>query len=585
MQTRNASLSVLFLVSIAISTSAIAHDPDVNRELGQQCIAAIRALAPKQTPSARWTGTCGWDSVSQLEADEYAEGTKEIRARSDSMPSGSEPVILSGAACNSVSSASKFSKVTGCGRYSGPLSQTLAGAEILVPLPGNRCIRYVPLMLTDKTADFSCTALRARPACAVVEVSGDKTIITLATTPQREAITERFEITRAMVDRWQQHNTYSEGAGRMYRDNFATGQLYLIRAGTPVRMPKTDERERPSSLIARIRVESEAEFRSCMSRRRADRGPEWCRTQQRFHAERLMQEAARVDLNVKDRISSADHIAGVEHHIARMSARKGSLTRDQWTLYNVIAYNEIGLFPESTTLPIHSVYASPYALLDAIYGSSGLSWGTKQIDLYGNEGNDIARFWKYVSDRSIDAEAGTLRSLRACFTNPLKTVPVFAIASMHNNVSTWSRALQSDAIARQHDEDFIDYLRKDTEKAERLSQTIPMLKSSRLARMFYLDQLNQRDLGCGGIVKEKCKDPNAVRVGARHIAKLAADTQIESSPSVSNLCRAEKSLLDRYDQLLKQAGDSPYPERRVKMVRVINKLDGRENEPACRIGS
>ncbi len=492
-----------------------------------------------------------------IEPDEYAGTASSVRGVSD--PWADEaPIVLGGAACAGASRQTSDS--SNCGMLTTGILSSLDRAEVLIPLPGGRCARYVPLLLSDKKSAYTCTALRARRACVHVSTDAEMTVVTLSTLPNRKGITEKFKITRLQVDRWLRNNTWGGLAARVPHNGVVTGQLFLVRAATPVRIGSLGN---PARLVERIRLRAESAGKTCRNARqhRADVNA-WCERQRQYHAERIALESVRVDQNLRSLKSGPERADSLRVFLSYMNDKKASLSHDEWALFNVIVYNEISVFPDRDG-GSSSAYATPYQLLDAIYGNSAISWGAKQIDFWGNLGKDIDDFWKEVSKPAVNMPTSFL-TLRACLSNPGKTLSIAALKHVLTESPDWNAALDTPAMRKFHDDTFFKYVKKPVPNIPDLTSNSKLLRRSLLARVYYIDQVNQT----GASV-------------ASGVIRAALAISISDSPNERELCSAETKLLEKYNKFLTDQGLDLYKERQAKLAKVINYLDHR-TAPECK---
>ncbi len=538
---------------LASSASAAEKKSRLQRNLdnARQCLAEIATFEQDAKPVS-WTGKCLADDIARLEPGEYRDGSAADTLAAKATLK--DPIVLSGSQCKGARSTGADSAA--CGVVTSGILGSLANAETLIALPGGRCIRYVPLLLSDKTAPYSCTALRARRACVHVTSDADATVVTLSTLPHRKGRTEEFRIASKDVDRWLKANTWHGLSGRLSHADVKTGQLYLIRPATPV--DSSAGKGPYLKLTDRIRQEARYTGQLCQNnnRHRPDVA-DYCGRQRRYHAERIALEAVRVDLNVRHLNNAAERRSGLQHFLDFMSQHKASLSDEEWAFYNVIVYNEISVIPAEGFKD--APYASPYQLLDAVYQNSALSWGAKQIDFWGNTEPLVDDFWKKARKENLSA---SFTALRGCLSNPGKTLPIVAFRQVLKDAAAWNAGLDSSTMRAFHDDSFLTYVRMSVKGAEKAKSRSPLLAKSLLTRLYYLDQINQK--GTADPVVEASKVP------------------LSDKPDEEELCRAEAAMFERYNAMLSKMGQTPYPDRQRKLALVINSLGARNDTKVCK---
>lgn len=579
--------SAIILCVASVTTSALAS-PGVNerRARSVQCVSEIAEVEPSAAPKSVWSGDCGWDQLFALERQEY-EAKKSLQAVKALRDGPTQLVLLRGAACDGWEK-SIAANASMCGVGRGYLLQNISDAEVIVPLPGGYCTRYLPLLLTDKKSDFSCNAQRVRLAC--VQVTGrtqQNTEITLSSLPTGKGLSEQFRISEAQTKTWAALQTkpdakpHALGVARISPGAHTSGLFSLLRATSWVQAEAAPALGSWALVSTRIHTEAAAWKQKCLEDRPGQKDAvTYCEVQESFHAERLALESIRSDQNIRHAYPAGDRLTNLNAFLAFMTAKKGSLTNDAWVFYNVITYSEIDSIPAKKAQVTYA-YASPYQLLDAVTESSALSWGAKQIDFYGNDDDDVLPVFEHLKAEEKLGKINNFAKYASCWRLPLRSVPVAANVTLAKNLDRLNSVLHAPNARKIHDTGFVSYLTNSAKDAEEKAKKNVALRRSVTARMYYLDQLNQRGRGCGPETGELCEDPSKTVVGARHVLYLASKIDFPEGSDHQSHCLAERKLVESYDDFLKSHDRKRYSIRWKKMICVINRLQNR-TASACK---
>lgn len=414
------------------------------------CFAQIKGEPTGRGFKKGWTSTC--NIPSELLAYETAAGAVDGDA-------GAEfPFVASGAACMKPLPKSIAYDGARCGKANNFIA-TYKTSVVRINLPGGRCMHAIPLLLTDKTEGFTCTSLRARVACMRGQASEDgKTRVSLSS-----VLTGNGSIGEVTIG----------------EDPKAGEPLFQQSEGQPLfaLMPTVfDNYGQQRSTIRFLQAQLSSIRQSC----EGEHSAQHCSGQSPYHAERLLLEQLRRAWTPRSWISAAEKTADKESFKAAVHAvaTGPSATKDRKALLQSIVANEIGV-------------DSPYQVLDAITDMSGPSWGANQIDIGANEDEEIALYWRIMSDRQTTdptSPLGRAVQYKACFSAPIRHYYVNQLNGFYSTVADFNKALRAPRGQGSYNSFFIDWLLSETDRAAGYAG---LFKESTFARLFYVDVKNQ----------------------------------------------------------------------------------------------
>jgi len=314
-----------------------------------------------------WRGHCGAD-----ELDKELAGTAANPRQADLFASFSAKPSIVVEDGNCTNAVAPVATTAACGLGSSSLYPSLqAGAEMRIRLPGNKCGVFIPLLLTNKT-DFACNAIQTRIACvdATYDAGTDRTKLKLSTRRTANADSTTIEFSTSELA---QHD------GRL-SDLVAHPQFTVIPASiNGISITKT--------LLQTARSQEQ----DCNATHRHSAAE--CSRLARFQADAKMQEVARRYRNPRHDSSKEAIARDGERIVTFLKERHIDAIEEQWILFLSIAANEVGLNVKDGVV---TTYDPIYAVSDAVYGNSGLSFGAHQIDLGANDDSEVKLFWDVI---------------------------------------------------------------------------------------------------------------------------------------------------------------------------------------------
>lgn len=409
----------------------------------------------KSEPTGRgfkkgWTSSC--NIPSELLAYEAAADTV------DGDPGAEYPFIASGRACTRPLPKSVAFDGARCGMASN-LIASYRTSVIRINLPGGRCMHAIPVLLTDKTEGFTCTSLRARIACVRARITeGDKTRVLLSSVLAGGGSSGEVVIGNAPE---------------------ANEPLFQQSEGQPLfaLMPTWfDNYGQRRSTVRFLQRQLRSIRQSC----ERDHSARHCSGQLPYHAERLLMEQLRRAWTPRLKISPSNKTADKESFKTALRAVSTgpSATKDRRALLQSIIENEIGV-------------DSPYQVLDAITDMSGPSWGANQIDIGANDDDEIALYWRIISDHQASDPTPQLAKAdqyKACFSAPIRHYYVNQLSGFYSSVPDINKALRGPSGQDSYNRFFIDWLLTETDHAAAYDG---LFKESAFTRLFYVDVRNQ----------------------------------------------------------------------------------------------
>lgn len=470
----------------------------------------------------RWRGTCGIDALQEEVGSAPLEDEKppllDLESESAASASGS---------CSATLSWSPIAASANCGLNTGGLAEHLNNeAVVRIPLPGNKCGYFIPILLTNKIESFACNAVFSRIAC--VDVSRDErsatTTVTLST--QRKP----------------------KGDGVTVAINSQNVELFLNNTSSLVTHPqfvllpaKINEKD----VISRTLADLKEWEKSCGTK--ADAAS--CKRLLRVKADAFMQEWMRTYLNPGRQSTKAGRLREAEMLIEFLKSNGVSSEQKQeaWLYFLVIAKNEVGLDLTDERLKIGR---DPiYGLSDAVKDSSGLSFGAHQIDLGANSESDVQIFWNVLASYSqnfADKSIEQAKENRKCVELPLRLMPIQSLGALYRVAPKLTTALGSDGGRAAYNRYILTYLKETTASAHKLGG---LFKQSMLARFLFIDKENHfgkkratedvlelvRDMRFPGLDFANCKDIKTAE--DKIVEKLMAKSYPERPRNIRKLVR------------------------------------------------
>ncbi|MES5486499.1 hypothetical protein QMZ05_27390, partial [Bradyrhizobium sp. INPA03-11B] len=422
-----------------------------------------------------WRGHCGAD-----ELDEELAGTAADPRQNDLLAvfSTKPSIVVNDDSCTNP--AAPVATTSACGLGSSSLYPNLqAGAEMRIRLPGNKCGTFIPLLLTNKT-DFACNAIQTRIACvdASYDANTDRTKLKLSTrrTGNSESTTIEFGAPELA-----QHD------GRL-SDLVNHPQFTIIPASiNGASVTKT--------LLEIVRSLE----KDCNGSRRHSAAE--CARLARFQADAKMQEVTRRYRNPRHDSSKDAIVQDGERIVAFLREKHIDAIEEQWILFLSIAANEVGLQVKDGTV---TTYDPIYAVSDAIYGNSGLSFGAHQIDLGANDDSEVKLFWDVIDaykSQHPDANLDQAAMAKNCVDLPMRLMTVGALAMTYRTAPNMTIALRSGEGFEEYNERLLSYLAEETKATRGLSG---LFRKSMILRVLFSDLKNQ--VGSGSRVRVLAND-------------------------------------------------------------------------------
>jgi hypothetical protein len=367
--------------------------------------------------------------------------------------------------CDSPLPYTPVAETRACGLGTKTLLTNLSErAVIRIKLPGNKCARFIPLLLTNKT-DFACNAVQTRIACvdANYDRARDITSLTLSTRRGGTPDFTKVSITRSDVQR----------TNRPLTDIVSHPQFVLL----PVKVGRTE------NIIKAIAEKLDSTRNAC---RKSGRSRQKCDNRSIAKADAFMQEWERRYRNPRRDSPKAAMLADARSLVKYLRDNGVDKKIEHWLLFLSIAQNEVGLnlSPSEVVDPI-------YGLSDAVDGNSGLSFGAHQIDIGANSGDEVKLFWDVMavflanhSDRSLAAAS----SMKPCVNLPLRLMTVRALSLAYSAAPSMTQALRSQEGVAKYNRRLLNYLDEQVQKTNALPG---LFGKSMIARTLYTDVENQ----------------------------------------------------------------------------------------------
>jgi hypothetical protein len=417
------------------------------------CFQQIQSEPEGRAFKRGWLGDC---SIPK-EALDYQPGVEE-----QENAARAPDFIETGPACSKPLPTSVAYDPKQCGRTNN-FFKSYQSASIRINLSGGRCMHVIPLLLTDKTDGFTCTAVRTHVPCVrdVVQQDG-KTRVTLSSVAAGNGSIATVTV-----------GDDPKSSDLMFAQ--APGQPFFAL------MPTTfDNYGDNRSVIPFLHSQLKQIQKQCEQ----DHGQAHCGEQLPYHAERLIVEQLRRAWSPRVRLSDTEKRQDREAFAVavRNVANGPHTTPDQKALLRSIVANEVG-------------EDSPYQLLDAITDMSGPSWGANQIDIGANGEEEINLYWRILSSgQSNMSSPRVLKALkyRACFSAPIRHYYVSQLSDFYRTVPDFNRSLRDEKGRDAYNNFFLNWLQTETVNAAHFSG---LFKVSAFARLFYVDIKNQFGIG------------------------------------------------------------------------------------------
>ncbi|MGJ4899699.1 hypothetical protein ACQR2B_32490 [Bradyrhizobium oligotrophicum] len=490
-------VAALLIVSHMGSSSRASENSERNARMNQ-CIKLLQA----EDKSLRnyWRGSCG---ETALEAELNSSGL--LPASSSGIePEESATLILESDSdsCNGSLGYKPIAETSACGLASKTLKQNLSpSAVIRLQLPGHRCARFIPLLLTNKT-DFACNAVQTRIACvdAKYDQGSDTTEIRFSTRRDKTAYWSSVIIRPGDI----------ESRKARISDLVTDPQFALL----PVAVSG-------KNVLGEVLSELDSQKEACMASGRTE---SYCVTRNIAKSDQFMQEWLRRFRNPRKDSPADKRLADAKSLVAELRSRGIDKQLESWLLFKSVAKNEVGLEIEGGSIRVSDPI---YGVSDAVFGSSGLSFGAHQIDIGANSPAEVGIFWEVLSaylSKHEDSALDTARKMQACVNLPMKLETLRALDITYKASPGMTLGLRSKEGTTEYNNRLIKYLQEQVAKTNALPG---LFQKSMLARILYADYENQN--GSGGSVQVKAKES-------------------ESGKNLSNcgdVVKAEDALLDK----------------------------------------
>jgi hypothetical protein len=461
--------SYLFSVFLVV-VGLLATCPPIHPEPGQAdqlWRARIRACVRKlqrndKSLRSKWEGHCGSVEFSS------GSGSPAEKLRKMFIDDMSIVVADKGSCGNEGRPVAVTSR---CGLGSRALDPAMKAAAVRVPLPGNRCGGFIPVLLTNKSR-FACNAVRSRIACldASYDAHNDRTRITFSTRSRGSGEAASIEF----------------GAREFRRLNGRIDKLIAHPNFTIV--PEFSGSE---SVARGIAEATDLQAQKCIKSRRSRAK---CRRQAMFYADAKLQEVVRRYRNPRHDSSRDALVRDSSMVIAFLKTNGIDRIEEQWLLFLAIAANEVGLKPYEG----ESITKEPiYGLSDAVDYDSGLTFGVHQIDLGASGDRELRLFWDVIdayraahADRVLD----NAEDARSCLELPLRLMTVGALAVTYQSAPKLTLALRSPEGVEAYNRRLLSYL---AEEARITAAKSGLFRHSMIVRILFSDLKNQVGTGSG----------------------------------------------------------------------------------------
>lgn len=454
----------LIVVGLLASSPPVRPEPGLGDRIQSARIRACVRMLQRNDKALRskWEGHCG--------AIEFSSGSGSPAERLRNMFIDDMSIVVAdkGSCGNEGTPVAMTSR---CGLGSRALDPAMKGAAVRVPLPGNRCGAFIPVLLTNKSR-FACNAVRSRIACvdASYDAYNDRTRITFSTRRGGSGETTSIEF----------------GAGEFERLNGRIGELIAHPKFTIV--PEFSGSESVARGIAEAtRLQEQKCIKSGRSRAK-------CRRQAMFYADAKLQEVVRRYRNPRHDSSRDALIQDSSRIVAFLKTNGIDRIEEQWLLFLAIAANEVGL----KLYEGESITKEPiYGLSDAVDYDSGLTFGVHQIDLGANGDRELRLFWDVIDAyRAAQADwvLDDAEAARSCLELPLRLMTVRALALTYQSAPKLTFALRSPEGVEAYNRRLLSYL---AEEARITAAKSGLFRHSMIVRILFSDLKNQVGTGSG----------------------------------------------------------------------------------------
>jgi hypothetical protein len=466
-------LAVLLAAFYVGSFSHASENSDRNARINQ----CIRLLQPQdKVLRNNWRGSCG---EAALEAELSSLGLLPVpdsKIVSDENASQLEPDNND---CKGRLDYKPIAETAACGLGSRTFRENLSqSAVIRLQLPGNKCGRFIPLLLTNKT-DFACNAVQTRIACvdAKYDQNLDTTQVTFSTRRGGTFYSSSVIFRPADV---------ASTKGRI-SDLIADPQFALL----PVTVSG-------KNVLAEILSDLKSQEKACLA---SGRNASYCATRNVAKSDQFVQEWLRRFRNPRKDSPPNKRLADAKSLVADLRARGIDQQLESWLLFRSIAKNEVSLEVNGNNV---SVYDPIYGVSDAVLGSSGLSFGAHQIDIGANSPAEVGLFWDLLAaylSKHQDSALDTARAMQACVNLPMKLETIRALDVTYKASPGMTQGLRSAEGMTEYNNRLAKYLKEQVAKTNALPG---LFQNSMLARVLFSDYENQN--GGAGIVQAKAKE-------------------------------------------------------------------------------